>query len=78
MKLPPVVSESMTKTLVAFTPKASATEPVAIASVIGGEEIVTDSAVAKLSGAAYAWRTAPLARAISRNTVASIIGLLFI
>jgi phage terminase large subunit-like protein len=51
------------RVLVAFTPRASATEPVAMVSVVGGEESVIDSAVAKLSGAAYA---RPVIRAISR------------
>ena len=54
MKLPPVVCESVTTTLVAFIWRTSATEPVAIVSVVAGDDKVTDSAVAKFSGAAWA------------------------
>jgi hypothetical protein len=52
VKLPLVVCESVTKTLVVFAVNASATELVAIVSVAEGEESVIDSAVEKLSGAA--------------------------
>src|ERR1019366_1075079 len=54
VKLPPVVCESVTRTLVAFTWRTSAKEPVAIVSVVAGDEKVTDSAVAKFNGAAWA------------------------
>src|ERR1035441_9340474 len=54
IKVPPVVCESVTETLVAFTCRTSATEPVAIVSVVVGDDKVTDSAVGKLSGAAFA------------------------
>jgi hypothetical protein len=52
VKLPLVVCESVTKTLVVFAVNASATEPVAIVSVVGYEESVMDSAVEKFKGAA--------------------------
>src|SRR5450759_1952405 len=54
MKVPPVVCERVTNTLVALTWRASATEPVAIVSVVAEDDKVTDSAVGKLSGAAWA------------------------
>jgi len=52
MKLPPVVCESVTKTLVVFVVKVSATEPVAMVSIVGYEESVIDSAVENFKGAA--------------------------
>ena len=67
VKLPPVVCESVTNTLVAFTVRASAAELVAIVSVVGYEESVIDSAVEKLSWAAEAWKIAPPERAIRKN-----------
>lgn len=54
IKLPPVVCESVTRTLVAFIWRTSAREPVAIVSVVAGDDKVTDSAVAKFNGAAWA------------------------
>ena len=75
MKLPPGILESMTRTLVAFTPKASATELVAMVRVVGYEESVIDSAVEKLSGAAWAWRATPPTRMTSNDTIASTLGL---
>jgi hypothetical protein len=54
VKVPPVDDESVTATLVAFTCKTSATEPVAIVSTVAGELRETISAVLKLSGAARA------------------------
>jgi hypothetical protein len=54
VKAPPVVLERATMTLVAFTVRASAAEPVAIMSVVADEVIETDSAVGKLRGAALA------------------------
>lgn len=44
--------ESVTKTFVAFAVNASATELVAMVSVVGYEESVIDSAVEKFKGAA--------------------------
>ena len=54
IKLPPVACESVTRTLVAFIWRTSAREPVAIVSVVAGDDKVTDSAVAKFNGAAWA------------------------
>lgn len=54
VKGPPVEDERVTRTLVAFTSRKSATDPVAIVSVVEGEVIEMDSAVVKLSGAACA------------------------
>jgi hypothetical protein len=66
VKLPPVVCESVTKTLVAFAVNASTTELVAIVSVVGYEESVICSAVEKLSEAAEAWLAKRSARKIRK------------
>lgn len=63
MKVPPVEDESVMTTLVAFTCRASAAEPVAIVSVVAGDVIEIDSDVVKLRGAAWTeWvtRIAPM------------------
>jgi hypothetical protein len=57
-KLPPVVCESVTATLVAFTTSPSATELVAMVRVAADEDRVTDSEVKKLRAAARALRVA--------------------
>lgn len=57
MKLPPVVFERLTATLVAFTRSESATEPVATVSVVDGEVSEIVPAVVNVSGAAWAARS---------------------
>jgi hypothetical protein len=52
VKLLPVEDDTVIATLVAFTCKTSAVEPLAIVSVVAGERVWTSSDVWKLSGAA--------------------------
>ena len=54
VKVPPVDAESVTATLVALTCTTSAVEPVAIMSVVAGDDSEIDAPVAKLIAAAFA------------------------
>lgn len=57
VKLPPVEEDMPTTTLEVFTVRESATEPVAMVSVVEGEVRVTGVAEVKSRGAAWAGET---------------------
>lgn len=72
VKLPPVEAAMPTTTLVAFTVRESATEPVAMVSVVEGEVRVTGVAEVKSSGAAWAGETRRPAATASEVSTAQI------
>lgn len=70
MKLPFVELDIVTKTLTAFVVNASATELVAMVSVVGYEESVIDSEVEKFKGAAWARRDRHKPNTIKTTSIA--------